>query len=128
MITDEQYRIQNQVISLNHSFYLDRATTLKFHASFSDYLHYFDDEIIHDEIRYLETMIEPELYRTHFMHRYSGNSIRSKKVALTGETRLESSWKINYGMDFENLRYRLFLDRSQDRKSTRLNSSHVAIS
>lgn len=116
MITDEQYRIQNQVISLNHSFYLDRATTLKFHASFSDYLHYFDDEIIHDEIRYLETMIEPELYRTHFMHRYSGNSIRSKKVALTGETRLESSWKINYGMDFENLRYRLFLDRSQSQK------------
>src|SRR5690625_5379258 len=50
------------------------------------------------------------------MHRYSGNSIRSKKVALTGETRLESSWKINYGMDFENLRYRLFLDRSQSQK------------
>src|SRR5690625_3567115 len=93
MITDAQYRIQNQVISLHHSFYLDRATTLKFHASFSDYLHYFDDEIIHDEIRYLETMIEPELYRTHFMHRYSGNSIRSKKVALTGETRLESDRK-----------------------------------
>src|SRR5690625_8037507 len=58
------------------------------------------------------------------MHRYSGNSIRSKKVALTGETRLESSCKINYGMDIENLRYGLFLDRSQSQK---LNNSPIKV-
>lgn len=112
---DEQYRIRNRALALNYSYYLDRATTIRIHGSFSDYFHHFDDEIIRKEIRYVEVG-KPELYRTQFQNRYSGNSIQSKKIVLTGETSLEVPVKINYGLDFETMDYNLFLDRSESQK------------
>lgn len=120
-----QYRIRNRALSLNYSRYLTGTTTLKAHASISDYLHFFDEERTRKDQLY-QNLYPDGVYQYTSSNRYTGNSIRSKKIVLTGESQIIPSLKINYGLNLESLDYSIFLNRSESQElleTTTLTSS-----
>lgn len=111
---DTQYRIRNRALAFNYSNYLDGVTTLRAHASFSDYLHFFDEEKTQkDQIH--QRLYPDGVYQFTINNRYTGNSIRSQKIVLTGLSQVASDIQLNYGVDFEALNYSIFLERSESR-------------
>ena len=110
---DDEYRIRNRALAANYALYF-RNTTLKAHASVSDYLHFFDEtRTVRNQIYIYPDKYPDGVYETNINNRYSGNTIETKKLSLSGESNIASSLSVQYGLDFEALNYSIFLDRSE---------------
>ncbi len=133
---DDEYRIRNRALAANYALYF-RNTTLKAHASVSDYLHFFDEERTARNQIYIYPDIYPDgVLETITNNRNSGNTIETQKLVLSGVSKIASSVDLQYGLDFEALNYSIFLDRSESVEilgtstlissfSDRLTRSHV---
>lgn len=106
---DNQYNILNQNYALNYSYYPLSSTTLKAHFSSSFYQHYFEDQRTRLADNENEIPEEKEFYYNH-----TGNTIRTYKAQVYGNTQLFRDWEMNYGVDHEILKYSIYLDRFQN--------------
>lgn len=107
----EDHLTQNRILALNYSWYINNVTTVKAHVSHSSYAHNYTDKIYSKD--YIYGNIGPDaLYEVDIFNRYSGNKVTSKKLNITGATRLWDAVELDFGLAYENLDYLVFLDRS----------------
>ncbi|WP_236977745.1 TonB-dependent receptor [Membranihabitans maritimus] len=106
--SDQRYSIKNQLAALNYTWYANPQTTWRVHASTSFYKHVFDDNIVDN----WEIYGGSGYSETNIIRRNSGNNIRSLKLDVHGNSKLGRKWDVQYGAEFEQLDYDLFLDRS----------------
>lgn len=91
----DHYHILNGVYTLNYSHYLTSGTSLKAHLSTSGYEHFMEDELSDTKTRY----------------DLAGNSIRTHKIQVYGNTEFAGRGSVSYGMDYENTGYEIYMDR-----------------
>ncbi len=105
--SDNEYNIINQNYALNYSWYTSSSTDLHAHISSSFYRHFFEDN-------YGVNLSPGELGTNEWdvEYRHTGNTIRTLKAMIRGNTRWSNKWEMSYGLDHETLNYGLFLDRS----------------
>lgn len=105
-LEESYYRIKNKVIALNYRWHPSTSTTLNGHASYSGYLHFFENDQIQGKNSYSSD-------RT-MTYRHSGNMINALKFNLYGSSRVNDRWELNYGLEHEVLDYSLYLNRSNE--------------
>lgn len=108
-LASNHYRIRNRVAALNYHWYATSSTTFKAHASYSGYLHYFEDA--EKDFRGQSDGSPWPGYDNKESYRNTGNTIQSKKIRIDATTSIGNNWKANYGVEYEKIIYDINLSR-----------------
>lgn len=108
-LSEDNYGINNEVLALNYKANLGMSTSLRGHASYSNYKHFYDAYSKGDDGPNYGGMEHNSLETSSVI----GNSVSSIKFNVHGKTHFNNSLALHYGIEREEFDYRISLNRSQ---------------